>query len=406
MAKSIGLALLLVVVAATYWRPLRRLRVALGVDYLLATGHVFLILGAVAGLVFGERTSPIAEDAGPVVALAAGWVGFATGMRFDARVLRTVPPKVFAVALLPALVAAGVVAAVSAVVMIAAGQDAERARGAALVLGAVAASSGPTIVAVLRHRRAGRSSVARPVLRMIEFSAGVDDIVLVVLAMLAFALFRPIGDPVASGWLLALAFGGGAVLGAVTWLFLGGSATADERLLLGLAMLAFTAGFAGWLYFAPAAVAAISAIVLVNLPGDRMERLVEAVRRVERPAVVILMIVIGFHVTGGVTWMFWPLLGAMTLVRIVAKRAGSLGIAGGLPDASGMRTRRGWGAGLAPQGVLGLMVALSFFHVWQDDLARTVLAAVAAASIVNELLAPWLLLRLLRALSAAPSEAA
>src|SRR5690606_16111131 len=122
-------------------------------------------------------------------------------------------------------------------------------------------------------RRAGRASQARPVLRMIEFSAGVDDVVVVILATLAFATFRTTVEPTAPlGW-IATSVGGGAAFGAVTWLFLGGRAAEDERLLLGLGMLVFIAGFAGWLYFSPAAIAAVSAMVLVNLPGGRATEL-------------------------------------------------------------------------------------------------------------------------------------
>jgi hypothetical protein len=97
-----------------------------------------------------------------------------------------------------------------------------------------------------------------------------------------------------------------------------------------------------------------------------------------------------------VTWVFWPLLGVMTLVRAIAKHGAGKVAAGVAPAMPGMRACRGWTHGLAPQGILGLVVTLSFFHVWEDELARTALAAVAAASLVNELVAPWLLLRLLR----------
>jgi hypothetical protein len=230
---------------------------------------------------------------------------------------------------------------------------------------------------------------------MIEFSAGIDDLVVVLLAMLAFAMFRTTAEPVGPVLLLATAMGGGALLGGATWLFLGGRATEDERLLLGLGMLVFIAGFAGWLHFSPAAVAAIAALVLVNLPGDRMAQLIDAVRRVERPAVVVLMAVTGFHVTGRITWIFFPLVFALTLVRLACKRwAGAL--VARVPTTPGLTTSRCWGDGLAPQGTLGLMVTLSFFHVWRDDISRTVLAAVAVASIINEIIAPWLFVRLLK----------
>jgi hypothetical protein len=401
MAKGIALAVVLVAIAATYWRPLRRVRKVLAVDYLLSTGHAFLVLGYVLGLVFGDRPAPLARDLSPIVAFVAGWVGFATGMRFEGRILRAVPARAFVAGLLPAIGAATVVGVAAGAILLLAGSAETHAYAAALVLGAAAASSGPTLVAVLRGRRAGRSALARPVLRMIEFSAGVDDIVVVLLASLAFALFRIAPEPIAPLWLLALALGSGVLLGCVTWLFLGGRAKEDERLLLGLAMLAFIAGFAVWLDMSPAGVAAIAAVVLVNLPGERMGQLLVAVGKVERPAVVILMSVIGFHISGSVTWIFWPLLGIMTLARAIANHGSGKLAAGVAPAMPGMRTCRNWTHGLAPQGILGLVVTLSFFHVWQDDLSRTALAAVAVASLVNELAAPWLLLRLLRGIAPA-----
>ena len=122
--------------------------------------------------------------------------------------------------------------------------------------------------------------------------------------------------------------------------------------------------------------------------------MLNAIRRVERPAVVILMTVIGVHSAGALGLPFALLVVAMTAGRLLAKR-GTSGLLPHAPAAEGGSNGR-WGSGLAPQGTLGLMVALSYFHVWRDDTARTILAAVALASIVNELIAPWLLLRVLR----------
>jgi hypothetical protein len=62
-----------------------------------------------------------------------------------------------------------------------------------------------------------------------------------------------------------------------------------------------------------------------------------------------------------------------------------------------------------PQGTLGLVVALSFYHVWKDPASLAVLAAVALASVLNELSSPWLLLALVRRVTAStpvrPEEA-
>ncbi len=399
MGKFLALAVVAVLVAATYWRPLRQLRTALGLDHLLSTGHAFLLVGYLLGLVFGGSPGPLADEIGPIIAVVGGWIGFAAGMRFDFRVLRTVPGEVYTRAMLPAVGALLAVVGTTAVVLHQLGEPLSRLLPASLLLGAVAASSGPTLVAVLRSRRAGRSPQARPILRMIEFSAGVDDIVVVLAGIVVFALFQPGPEHAHPATLLALALGGGALLGVITWLLLGGRATEDERLLLGLAMLTFTAGFAGWLRLSPAAVAAVTAIVLVNLPGERMARLLAAVRRVERPAVVILMTVLGFYLSGPMTWALLPLVAVMTVVRLMAKRVLAPGQPQPFGSAPGLHASPGWAYGLAPQGTLGVMVALNFFHVWEDDLARTMLGAVAIASVVNEAAAPWLVLRLLKASS-------
>lgn len=398
MEKGLSLAVILIAVAITFWRPLRRVRAALGFTHLIATGHVFLVLGYVLGFVSGGYKDPVSDDLGPIVAFVSGWVGFATGIRLDLRILRTIPLRCYTVALFPAVLTAAIIGVSGFFLLRHAKIPTIESYAAALILAAAAASSGPTLVAMLRSRRAGRASEARPVLRMIEFSAGVDDLVVIALAMFSFASFRASAEPISALYLVAASIGGGALLGAVTWLFLGGRANEDERLLLGLGMLIFIAGFAGWLYFSPAAVAAVSAMVLVNLPSDRTTQLMEAVRRVERPAVVILMAVIGYHITGRITWLFFPLVLGLTLVRILSRRFAGL-FAAQVTLAPGLRTCHRWTDGLTPQGILGLMVALSFFHVWHDDLSRTVLAAISVASILNEIIAPWLFLGLMRDLT-------
>lgn len=402
MSRGLVVVALLLVIALTYWRPLRRVRSALAFEYLVSTGHAFLVVGFLLGSLFGSTTT-LAEDLAPAVAFAAGWVGFATGMRFDFRVLRAVPGRALAVALTPAVAAALVVGVAGAGVLFWFRADGAEAMAAALVVGAAACTSGPTLVAIVRTRKAGQASRVRPVLRMIELSAGFDDILVVAFAVLGFSLFRRTPEPIALAWLVGIALLGGALLGWVMWLFLGGRAAEDERLLLGLAMLAFTAGFGGWLHVSPAGVAAISATTLVNLPGDRMAQLLLAVRRMERPAVVILMTVIGFHVAGTRSWLFLPLAGLLTILRGLVKTYAADWVAGEIPKVPGLHATPRWGLGLVPQGTLGLVVALGFFYVWQDELARSVLAAVALASVLNELAAPPLLVRLLKRLSVLPS---
>ncbi|MBN2196058.1 MAG: hypothetical protein JW751_24795 [Polyangiaceae bacterium] len=396
MGESAALAATLVAVGFIYWSPLRRIQTALGIGHLVSTGHAFLVLGCLLAFGIGKSSKEVVEQFGPVASFLAGWIGFAIGMRFDLRILRTVPARAFLVALAPPVAAAGIVGGAGFGCLALLGAPSTQAWAASCVLAAAAATSGPTLVATLRRRRAGRSADARPVLRMIEFSASVDDVVTMGIAVTGFACFRPIAEPIHGfGW-MAITVGAGALLGGVTWLFLGGRAKEDERLLLGLAMLAFIAGFAGWLHLSPVGVAGLAALVVTNLPNRRGEQLSLVVRRVERPAVIALMTAIGFESVGELGLVVLPLILVVTVVRLLAKQLGGAIASKPIPGAPGISPRRGWASGLAAQGTLGLVVALSFFHIWRDELARSVLAAIAIASLLNELGAPWLLLRLVR----------
>lgn len=396
MSRVLLFAAVLAAVALTYWRPLRRVRTALGLDRLLATGHAFFILGYLVGFAF-PRPTPLLSDLRPIVAFVAGWVGFSTGMRFERSVLRTLPARAYLVALLPAIAAVAASFGASLALFLWFGGTLDLAIASAMVVGAAAATSAPSLFAVTRSRRAGRQSFARPVLRMIALSAGLDDAIVVVVAILAFALFAP--EPHgAAGAMLALGVGGGVLLGWVIWLLLRAPADRGERLLLGLSMLAFCAGFAGWINQSPAGIAAVAAVVLVNLPKRGVGSLVDAVSKIERLAVVVLSTLAGFHISGEPGPLGVALTGVLVVVRLVAKvLAGEL-VSGSVASSPHLVAAPRWTYGLVPQGTLGLMIALSFFHVWRNDLARQTLAAVAFGGLLNEMLAPWLLLVLLRRL--------
>lgn len=399
MALEVALTIIALSVALSFWTPLRRVRRALGLGHLAATGHAFLLLGVLAGLVsLGPAQGRLSAELTPILSFATAWVGFAAGMRFDRRVLARLPARAFAVALAPAAAAALLVGPASAALLYAAAVPATEAAAAALVLASAAASSGPTLVAVLRTRRAGRAPEVRARLAMAELSAGLSDLLVILLASVAFILLRPADAPFNYALLTTASLAGGAVLGLVTWLFLGGHASDDERLLLGLGMLFLTAGFATWLELSPASVTAVAAITLVNLPGERAQSFFAAIGRVERPAVVILMTIIGYDVVGPQSWLTLALLAAFTVLRLVGKHAAGNALAGPpLRGAPGLHPGRAWALALAPQGALGLVVALSFFGAWNDVPARSVLTAVAGAAVINELIAPWLLARAVRA---------
>jgi len=96
---------------------------------------------------------------------------------------------------------------------------------------------------------------------------------------------------------------------------------------------------------------------------------------------------------------FW-VLGRLGARRLAAGRR-----AGPLPNAPGLATAPGWTDGLNPQGIIGLMISLTLYQVWRDDITRSVLAAVAIAAIINELITPLLMTRSLRGIASRSREA-
>lgn len=403
MSAGALIALLLVVCALVLWRPLGGLRARLGITHLVSTGHAFLVLGFCAGLALpAHNARQIALDLEPVVAFIAGWIGFAVGMRFDRRVLGQVPRKAFAVALAPGLGAALMAGGAAFAGVLACAPwlhraiDPYEAAATALVVAAAAASSGPTLAFVLRRRRAGRAVKARTTLRMIEFSAGIDDALVVLLAIVAFSTFRVDAGPLPPPALIAAIVGAGLGLAIITYLFLGGRSAPNERLLLGLAMLALIAGFGSWFELSPASVAAVTAFFLVSLPGEQRLLLLSAVQKIERPAVVILMTVIGLETAQAATPLILPLIVAMTAFRLAGKVVAGAVVATEIPGPAALAAPRNWALGLLSQGNLGLVITISFFHVWRTELALAAMAAVAASSLLNELLSPLLIAHVLK----------
>jgi hypothetical protein len=387
--SAAALAVLLFVLAAlSKSRRLQGVGATLGLGYLVTTGQVFLVLGYLLGLtVEAEDLARITPGLTPLITFVAGWIGFSVGIAFHGRVLRPIPRRAFVVALTPALVTAALVSASGWLAMHLLGVTWPESVAAALVLGGAAAASSPTLAAAIRRRRGGRSRTLAPTLRLLQFTAGLTNAVTIAFAAAGFAVFAyGFGELPPMIWLGAT-IAVGVATGVATWLFLGGPSSDDERLLLGIAMIAFGAGIGTWLRLSPTAISAIAGAVLVNLPGDSSELFRRTLQRIERPAVVILMTVIGVYIAGVASWLVLALLGLMSVARayiliVTARRVGRA-----MPLSAGMSADADWAFGLVPQGVLGLVIALGFMRAWQTPHAVEVLAAVALGSIVNELAA-------------------
>ena len=157
------IAALILLAASSTWRPLARVRQALGFAHLTSTGHIFLLLGYLLGwIAIQAESAPIFEHLTPIVSFMAGWVGFAVGIRFDLRVLRRVPGAAFVTALTPAFV---VLAGVGGVAWLLLDRfvPPRMALAGALVVGVAAATTGPSLAGALRRRlRALPAPLAAP----------------------------------------------------------------------------------------------------------------------------------------------------------------------------------------------------------------------------------------------------
>ncbi|MCB9787086.1 MAG: hypothetical protein H6744_10390 [Deltaproteobacteria bacterium] len=396
-----GPALVAVLLGAAFLASARRFgrfRQALGLTHLVVTGHAFLLIGALVGLAVTDvQLDAMAPVLTPIAALVAGTIGYSVGMRFHGRVLRAIPAGATRVALTPALGVALGTLALATVALAASGVTPASALAGGLVTAGAAAVSAPTLAAAIRRRRGGRSPDLLASLRLVELSAGLSNLLALTGAVFAFALTRAEGAGAATLFWVLCDVGLGLAAGLVTWLFLGGPARRDERLLLGVGMVAFTGGLAEWFGLSPAALCAVAGATLVNLPGDRMADMAQAIRRLERPALVMLMTLTGVYAVQDLGPAVLVLVALLTLGRAGALIVLARSVRGSLPPSSGLAAGPDWGKGLVAQGSLGLVCALAFRQVWPGHASGWALAAIAVASLINEIAAPPVLVRTLTA---------
>ncbi len=398
--------------AIALWHPLarRERRLPRWFGLLFRSGHAFLPVGLLLGLFVSSAPGAherLLSDMWPVVAFVAGWVGYSVGIRLDWHHLKalvrdpapTLRPRsradsgvgphserksalVQGLSGARGLLRAMMPSAIAGAVAIGAGMAALRALGVepaeaiplALVLGAAGACSGAPLLARLAKREHEGSPDRARFVHLVT-AARADDIVVCGLALAAFASIPALPGAPSAPLALLLPLVGGAGLGAVAWLLLGGTAMPDERLLLGLAVLGIGAGLGAWIEVSPAVVCAVLAATLATLPGGRARALREPVEKLGRPAIVILMLAAGLAVAPHLSWVMLAGGGALVVLR-----AAAFAVAGWLD-------RENLGADarlLSAPGRLGLVVAFTFYHLVGGVQAAEVLGAVALAAFVDQ----------------------
>src|SRR5690606_19640140 len=116
-----------------------------------------------------------------------------------------------------------------------------------------------------------------------------------------------------TAWLL-LTVGLGGTLGLLCYLVFKRPQEGPEFVVLTLGAIAFSAGLAGYLRLSPVVVAFLAGICLTALPEAYRDRIRSALRRLERPILLLSLIVIGALWQIG-DWRGWALVPVFTVAR-------------------------------------------------------------------------------------------
>lgn len=320
-----------------------------------------------------EQWEPVATD------LALAMVGFLLGRDFDRDRVRELGRAVFVIAVVGALVAAGLVA----VGLLLLGFDVR----VALALGGIASATAPaaTLVVVRELDADG------PVTRALTAVVAVDDAIAITVYTLLLALGAAPGSDLSASALAGEAaweVGGAVLLGIVLGLP-GGLVTrhvrrSDPTLLEAAGLVLLVAGLAEHLGVSLVLAAVTAGVAVTNVDRGDL-RPFQAVERVEWPFLAV------FFLLGGAALELRPvvehagLITAYLVLRTVGKLLGAP--VGGRLAGSSPEVRRWLGPALLPQAGVGLGLALQL-RDQAPEVAQTVVPVVVVSTVAFELLGP------------------
>lgn len=342
----------------------------------------------VVGVLVGPRATALVSDQDlqvlqPFVSLTLGVLGFVLGLPL-ARQLKSIP-----------VLEAGLIAMVLTMSVVAAGslgvlELAEFQHGAlaALTLGAAAAATSlPTL-----RSAAQRFGASGLVTNLVQSFALVGNVGAVLLAGMTLAWAGSTESAARLGlgeaeWLVA-SVALGVACGLLFHFFVRAEASEERVFLATVGIIVFASGMASGIGISPLVLNALAGVT-VALAAGRERDLAKSLERLERPAVIVLMIFAGAMARpDALPTVIAPV--AFFAVRYVTLRFAS-GVA--VRTISRVEVIPRLGDGLLPLGGIAVAIAVNYAQV---DLTygQLVLAAVLGASLLTELLAQSVLRRL------------
>ncbi|MCB9729764.1 MAG: hypothetical protein H6746_14945 [Deltaproteobacteria bacterium] len=365
----------------------------------------YLVLGALFGpLVLGVLSNQRMSELEPLVSVINGLLGFVVGLSLRMRSRHRIARADLVFGLLTAFGAASIIAALAGLaVWLYARIEPDVAAlvwpyAATLGAGAVAFSAQITRRGIAQARASG------PVSRLLPVAADSGRVIAVALFSIVVAARHA---AVADGTTLAFGVAGlwasiptwvgisvaaGLASGGIFHVFVGDQHD-DERLFVAtVGLVALTSGIAHALEFSPLGLGLIAGATVANLSpaGDRVAT---AVRRLDGPAAVLLMVLAG-AMWRPIPLPFWSVPIGFILLRAVVLRStcdSLLRLHGELSV-----QHLGVGRGLLGQSALAAAIAVNLTLIDDSLLADTAATALLASAVANDLWAGPLLRRMLR----------
>jgi hypothetical protein len=371
----------------------------LNLAQLSASGLSFLAVGVALGpQALGLLAQKDLTALRPVVALGLGLGGLMMGLNLDLRVLRRLPRAVYRASLAQSGVGFALVTVPLAGLLFATAQFAlPQALGAAALLGAAASISSGHL-AVL-WSRSGRLDRGRGL--SVALLAMLDDLMGVL--VLAVALVLGAASNLGSGLgLVALAVLLGLSCGALVAYLAHAVTEVAELAAIQLGGLALVAGAAAYLRVS-ALIAGLACGAVLALVGGRAEgAMYRSLLRVERPAYLMLVFLIGAHVDprNALTWAILPVFVGLRFVgKVVGGRLAGRALRGVLA----VPPRLGYA--LIAQGGVSLCVVTEYLVLVPGAGSELVFSVAALAALANEALAARAFASSLEPTAAVPARA-
>lgn len=357
----------------------------LQVTNVVTAGLPFVFFGVIAhthGV--GVLSEPVLWELRPVLALGLGWIGFATGFRFDSKLGDSLMPGTTAVSMITASVPFATIVAACALLLVSVEHSPANAifLRDAMMLGTAGAMTAYTVPEVLRTRGAARYYIDRVAsIVTLEQLAGFIGLLIVA------AYFRPQDNSVAwrlpgTAWLF-ITLGMGTMIGGVVWGMLARIKAGPEFTVLILGSICFTAGMASFLRISPLVVCFIVGLILVNLPGTSKDQIREVLEHMERPIYLLFLLVAGslWDVT---RWQGWALMFLFVPARLFGKWLAVRACRNEVPNGLSMDEQRS--LIFSPMGALSIAIVVNAQDLYYGSTISWMVTAVIGGAIVTEVI--------------------